>query len=114
MSGVTLVPGVSRPEGASQNGVPLSMIANRYASISPSQNTGIETPKFAVIIVSTSTTELCRVAEMIPNVTPTMVANSIAQTVNSTVIGRRSSTIPRTGWLVRSEVPRSPRERLPR
>jgi biotin synthase-like enzyme len=89
-------------------------MAKRYASISPNQNTGIETPRLARIMVPTSMIELCLIAEIIPNVTPTIVANSMAQMVNSIVMGKRRSTIPTTGWLVRNEVPISPRARLPK
>ena len=48
------------------------------ASSRPSQNIGMETPRLATTIVPASTPLLCLYAEMMPNGTPTITANSIA------------------------------------
>ena len=53
-----MYPAVRRPVGGSQKGVPLSTTPKTYDSIRPSQNTGMETPMLAPIIVATSADEL--------------------------------------------------------
>ena len=59
-------------------------------------------------IVPASTGELRRVAEMSPRMIPTVLANSSAKTVSSTVTGRRSSRMSATGRPYRMELPKSP------
>ncbi len=101
-------PDESRPEGGIQKGVSLRVSAKIYASMRPNQNTGIETPIFAPIIVTTSVAVLRRTAEMSPNSTPKKVENNIAPIVTSSVIGSRSKTISITGRLLRMDSPKSP------
>src|SRR5512141_16543 len=69
-NGMVRSPGESRPEGGSWKGVSLSASEKIYASINPSQKTGMETPMLAHNMVTTSTQELCRTAEMTPNGIP--------------------------------------------
>ena len=101
-------PEVNRPEGGRENAVPLSVIANRYASSKPNQNTGMDTPILAIIIVKVSTSVFRRRAETMPRLTPTTVEKIIATMVSSMVSGSRSAMTSTTGREKRMEVPRSP------
>ncbi len=65
-------------------------------------------------MVPTSTGELRRVADSLPSVTPTIVANARANSVSSSVTGSRSIRISLTGRPCRSETPRSPVASWPR
>ncbi len=76
--------------------------------MSPSQNTGIETPMLAKIIVATSAALLWRIAEMTPSGMPTSSAMSSAAIDSSIVIGSRSTRICETGREKRIESPKSP------
>ncbi len=84
------MPGLRRPEGGRANAVSRSRSANTYASISPSQKTGMETPTLASAMVPVSTAVLWRRAARIPSGTPTSTANVRAETASSVVSGRRS------------------------
>ena len=88
--GVEKTPALSRPDGGSANGVSLRSRANTYASINPSQNTGIDTPTLATAIVPVSTTVLWRRAAITPIGTPTSTANVSADNASSVVSGSRS------------------------
>ena len=85
-----LDPGAQPAGGGSEKNVSFNDEAKRNWSISPSTNTGVETPRFATTIVPTSTWSCAGIAEMIPSGTPTTIANIRAQIVSSTVVGSRS------------------------
>ena len=76
--------------------------------MSPSQNTGMEMPTLARIMVATSTPVLCRMAETRPSGTPMSKATSRPPRASSMVNGSRSTRILVTGRLKRIEVPKSP------
>ena len=88
-------PAVNRPDGGSWNGVFFNRIENIKASISPSQKTGIETPMLAHTMVTTSTHELCRPAEIIPSGIPMMMLRMRAQKDSSMVVGDAQPAIGR-------------------
>jgi len=91
-----------------KKGVSRSSRAKTYASIKPSQKTGMEMPMLAITIVMVSTMEFRLMAEMIPSSTPTVVEKIIAQKVSSNVMGRRSAMMSTTGRVKRMESPKSP------
>ena len=108
---MTSTPELSRPDGGSENGVSFRTMANKNASMRPSTKTGIDTPRLAKTIDPTSTGELRRYAENMPSGTPTTMANSIAKSVSSIVVGRRSTSKTATGRECLIEVPEvAPRE----
>ena len=76
----------------------MSTRAKIYANISPNQKTGIETPVFATSMVTTSTTELCRTAEMIPMGIISAVRHNSAIDVFTMVIANIGVSMP-VFWL---------------
>jgi len=112
-SGITSIPELNRPDGGSASGVPLNTTPKRYARTRPRTNTGMDTPRLANIIVPTSTAELRLTADSIPSGIPMATAMRIANSVSSTVVGRRSMSTVVTGRPRRSESPKSPRKIWP-
>lgn len=65
-------------------------------SISPNQNTGIETPSNANIILKLSKNEYCLVAEIIPTGIPIQTEIIIPITANISVFGNLENISPKT------------------
>ena len=84
------------------------MPENKIINNIPSQNTGIDTPIKAVVIVKLSIREFFLTAEITPKITPTIDAMMMAKTASSIVAGRRAMISVVTGVLVKNEVPKSP------
>src|SRR5690625_6648994 len=74
-----------------------SSTENNNISMSPSQNTGVETPMSASSIPKLSTTEYGFVAERIPRSIPTADANSKLTAASSNVCSKRRHTSGATG-----------------
>ncbi len=76
--------------------------------ISPSQKPGTARPTDVTPMTARSSTDPGRWAATIPAGTPTTMAMAVPANVNDRVAGSRSLIDSITGWLLNSDVPRSP------
>ena len=97
-----------RPE----TGVHCRMPEKKMISSRPHQKIGIENPISAPVIEIWSNQLPRLIAAITPTGTPISVAIRMAQSPSSTVAGNRVRNSVKTGFLVTSELPRSPCSRL--
>ena len=87
----------SAPGGRQREGVPFSASAKTYASISPSQNTGMEMPVLAYSMVKTSS-QLCGGRPRYSQAERQHDDDDQRRQASSIVIGSRSTIRSVTGW----------------
>ena len=95
--------GISPPTGSQP-----SFAENSSSAISPSQNTGMETPNSVGVVIAVSTQVPSRNAANTPSGTPIAVASASADRVSCRVTGNACSTSPKAERLSRNDVPKSP------